>query len=36
MEEHAKWFTMCGFVRKVMGDDYIQKVKDKQVGDDMT
>lgn len=32
MEEHAKWFTICGFVRKVMGDDYIQKVKDKQNG----
>ena len=31
MEEHAKWFTICGYVRKIMGDDYIQKVKDKQV-----
>lgn len=32
MEEHAKWFTMCGYVRMVMGDDYIQKVRDKQNG----
>lgn len=32
MEEHAKWFTICGYVRKVMGDDYIQKVRDKQNG----
>ena len=31
MEEHAKWFTICGYVRKVMGDNYIQKVRDKQV-----
>jgi hypothetical protein len=28
-EEHARWFPKCHFIRQLMGDEYIEKIREK-------